>query len=98
MQMTNAIAAVMRRENLGREQAYAVMNTIMTGEATDAQVAAFLMGMAMKGETAEEITGCAQVMRDLMTPVRLSCENVVDIVGTGGDGAMIKTKQNKILI
>ncbi|KJZ07182.1 MULTISPECIES: anthranilate phosphoribosyltransferase [Halomonas] len=87
MQMTNAIAAVMRRENLGREQAYAVMRTIMTGEASDAQVAAFLMGMAMKGETAEEISGCAQVMRDLMTPVTLSCDNVVDIVGTGGDGA-----------
>src|SRR5690554_7261787 len=45
------------------------------------------MGMAMKGETAEEISAAAQVMRELMKPVHLDAENVVDIVGTGGDGA-----------
>jgi len=87
MQMPAAIGAVMRREDLTFDQAHAVMRTIMTGEASDAQVAAFLMGMAMKGESAAEISGCAQVMRDLMTPVQLHAENVVDIVGTGGDGA-----------
>ncbi|ALM51796.1 anthranilate phosphoribosyltransferase [Halomonas huangheensis] len=87
MQISAAIGAVMRRENLSFDQAHAVMRTIMTGEATDAQVAAFLMGMAMKGEVADEIGGCAKVMRELMTPVTLDCENVVDIVGTGGDGA-----------
>ncbi|GEN25953.1 anthranilate phosphoribosyltransferase [Halomonas cupida] len=87
MQITAAIGAVLRRENLSLDQAHAVMHTIMTGEATDAQIAAFLMGMAMKGEVADEIGGCARVMRELMTPVTLNCENVVDIVGTGGDGA-----------
>lgn len=87
MQISAAIGAVMRRENLSFDQAHAVMRTIMTGEATDAQIAAFLMGMAMKGEVADEIGGCAKVMRELMTPVTLDCENVVDIVGTGGDGA-----------
>ncbi|QEM81034.1 anthranilate phosphoribosyltransferase [Halomonas binhaiensis] len=87
MQMSAAISAVMRREDLSFDEAYNVMHTIMTGEASDAQIAAFLMGMAMKGETAQEISGCAKVMRDLMKPVTLRSENVVDIVGTGGDGA-----------
>lgn len=87
MQITAAIGAVSRRENLSADQAHEVMRGIMTGEASDAQIAAFLMGMAMKGEVATEIAGCAMAMRELMTPVTLNCENVVDIVGTGGDGA-----------
>lgn len=87
MQMRDAIAAVMRRENLGFAATHEVMRQIMTGEASDAQIAGFLVGMAMKGETAEEISAAAQVMRELMKPVRLNAENVVDIVGTGGDGA-----------
>ncbi|MFY0991411.1 anthranilate phosphoribosyltransferase [Halomonas sp. C05BenzN] len=87
MQMRDAIAAVMRRENLSFDATHAVMQLIMTGEATDAQIAAFLMGMAMKGESVEEISAAAQVMRELMKPVRVVAENVVDIVGTGGDGA-----------
>lgn len=87
MQMRDVISAVMRHEDLSFETTYQVMRTIMTGEASDAQMAAFLMGMAMKGETAEEVSAAASVMRELMTAVELSCENVVDIVGTGGDGA-----------
>ncbi|XKE46467.1 anthranilate phosphoribosyltransferase [Halomonas organivorans] len=87
MQMRDALGAVMRHEDLSFDQTHAVMTAIMTGEASDAQIAAFLMGMAMKGESAEEISAAAQVMRELMRPVRLSTENVVDIVGTGGDGA-----------
>ncbi|WP_163559429.1 anthranilate phosphoribosyltransferase [Halomonas sp. NO4] len=87
MQMRDAIAAVMRRENLSFEATHAVMRQIMTGEATDAQIGGFLIGLAMKGETAEEISAAAQVMRELMKPVRVDAENVVDIVGTGGDGA-----------
>ncbi|MCH4565236.1 anthranilate phosphoribosyltransferase [Halomonas sp. EGI 63088] len=87
MQMRDAIAAVMRRANLSFADTHEVMRQIMTGEASDAQIAGFLIGMAMKGETAEEISAAAQVMRELMKPVTLHTENVVDIVGTGGDGA-----------
>lgn len=87
MQMRDAIAAVMRGQSLSFDQTHAVMRTIMTGEATDAQIGGFLIGLAMKGESAEEISAAAQVMRELMTPVEVHCENVVDIVGTGGDGA-----------
>jgi anthranilate phosphoribosyltransferase len=87
MQMRDAIAAVMRRENLSFDDTHAVMQQIMTGEATDAQIGGLLVGLAMKGETAEEIGAAAQVMRELMKRVRVQAENVVDIVGTGGDGA-----------
>lgn len=87
MQMREAIAAVIRRDNLSFADTHEVMRQIMTGEASDAQIAGFLVGMAMKGETAEEISAAAQVMRELMKPVRLHVDNVVDIVGTGGDGA-----------
>ncbi|WP_253450473.1 anthranilate phosphoribosyltransferase [Halomonas sp. Y3] len=87
MQMREALGALMRRENLSFAETHEVMRQIMTGEAGDAQIAAFLMGMAMKGETPEEISAAAQVMRELMKPVHLDAENVVDIVGTGGDGA-----------
>ena len=87
MQMREALGALMRHENLSFDQTHALMTAIMTGEASDAQIAAFLMGMAMKGETPEEISAAAQVMRELMSPVTLHAENVVDIVGTGGDGA-----------
>lgn len=87
MQMRDAIGALMRHEDLSFDATHAVMHTIMTGEATDAQIAGFLIGLSMKGETAAEITAAAKVMRELMQPVSLNCDNVVDIVGTGGDGA-----------
>lgn len=87
MQMRDALGALMRREDLSFAEMHQIMRQIMTGEASEPQVAAFLMGMAMKGETAEEISAAAQVMRELMTPVHLQADHVVDIVGTGGDGA-----------
>ncbi|WP_110687040.1 anthranilate phosphoribosyltransferase [Salinicola aestuarinus] len=87
MQMRDAIGALMRHEDLSFDATHAVMQTIMTGEATDSQIAGFLIGLAMKGETADEITAAAKVMRELMQPVHIDCDNVVDIVGTGGDGA-----------
>lgn len=87
MQMREAIGAVMRRENLSFDDTHVVMHQIMTGEATDAQIGGFLVGLAMKGESAEEIGAAAQVMRELMKPVHVVAENIVDIVGTGGDGA-----------
>ncbi|MEC9481769.1 MAG: anthranilate phosphoribosyltransferase [Halomonas sp.] len=88
MQMREAIDAVMHGRNLSYADTHAVMRYIMTGEATDAQIGGFLIGLSMKGETVDEVAAAAQVMRDLMTPVELaSHDNVVDIVGTGGDGA-----------
>jgi anthranilate phosphoribosyltransferase len=59
----------------------------MTGECADAQIAGFLVALRMKGETVAEITGATQVMRELVTPVAVSGDNLVDIVGTGGDGS-----------
>ncbi|MBZ9537858.1 anthranilate phosphoribosyltransferase [Modicisalibacter tunisiensis] len=87
MQMREAIDAVMRGRHLGYADTHAVMNLIMTGEATDAQIGAFLIGLSMKGETVDEVAAAAQVMRELMLPVPVGLPDVVDIVGTGGDGA-----------
>ncbi|MFD2189203.1 anthranilate phosphoribosyltransferase [Pistricoccus aurantiacus] len=87
MQMRDAIQAVMNGNHLSYEDTHSVMRTIMTGEATDAQIGGFLIGLSMKGESAAEISAAAQVMRELMVPVRIKADPVVDIVGTGGDGA-----------
>ncbi|WP_163650453.1 anthranilate phosphoribosyltransferase [Modicisalibacter sp. 'Wilcox'] len=87
MQMREAIDAVMRGRHLSYTETHAVMNLIMTGEATDAQVGGFLIGLSMKGETVDELAAAAQVMRELMLPVPVGLPDVVDIVGTGGDGA-----------
>ncbi|RUR33983.1 anthranilate phosphoribosyltransferase [Vreelandella andesensis] len=87
MQMRDAINAVMRREDLSFDAMHTLMRQIMTGEASEAQIGGLLVGLAMKGESAVEISAAAQVMRDLMKRVELQTDNVVDIVGTGGDGA-----------
>jgi anthranilate phosphoribosyltransferase len=81
-----AINSVIEGESLSTEQMVAVMRQIMTGECTDAQIAGFLVGLRIKGETVEEITGAATVMRELATGVTINADNQVDIVGTGGDG------------
>lgn len=73
--------------DLSGAEAEAAMRAIMAGEATSAQIAAFLVALRMKGETAEEIGAAARVMRSLMTPVELPTEHLTDIVGTGGDHA-----------
>lgn len=81
----NAIQTVINGKDLDFETAKAVMNAMMEGTATQAQMGALLTGLRMKGETVEEITACAMVMREKglkINPVR----NVIDIVGTGGDG------------
>ncbi|HEB92236.1 MAG TPA: anthranilate phosphoribosyltransferase [Gammaproteobacteria bacterium] len=87
MDMPSAIRAVTERRDLSREEMRAVMNTIMTGEATPAQIGGFLIGLRMKGETIDEITAAAEVMRELATRVDVQGEHIVDIVGTGGDGS-----------
>ncbi|WP_455197915.1 anthranilate phosphoribosyltransferase [Kaarinaea lacus] len=85
MDMPAAIKAVTERRDLSRREMQSVMNTIMTGEATPAQIGGFLIGLRMKGETIDEITAAATVMRELATGVDVSGDHVVDIVGTGGD-------------
>jgi len=87
MDMQTAIRTVLERQDLNRENMTAVMRLIMTGEATPAQIGGFLVGLRMKGETVDEITAAATVMRELASPVKVNGDHVVDIVGTGGDGA-----------
>ncbi len=74
-------------QDLTGAEAEAAMRAIMSGEATSAQIAAFLVALRMKGETTHEIAAAARVMRSLMTPVDLPREHLTDIVGTGGDCA-----------
>ncbi len=87
MDMPSALRAVTERRNLSGDDMRAVMRLIMTGQATPAQIGGFLVGLRMKGESVEEITAAVQVMRELVTPVILTTDKLVDIVGTGGDGA-----------
>ena len=87
MNINQAIKAVIEKRNLNESDMIDVMNSIMTGQTTDAQIGAFLVGLSMKGETIEEITASAKVMRSLATPVEIkSNKYLVDTCGTGGDG------------
>ncbi len=69
-----------------RDKAREVMNTIMSGEATPAQIGGFLVALRLKGETADEIAGCAEAMRAHVLPVNAKRDDLVDTAGTGGDG------------
>jgi len=87
MDIRQALARVVDGRDLDRGEMAAVMTAIMTGACTDAQIGALLVALRMKGESIDEITGAVEVMRQLATPVRVGVEPLVDIVGTGGDGA-----------
>ncbi len=87
MDLPTAIRSVIERRDLGADDMQSVMRAIMTGEATPAQIGGFLVGLRMKGETVEEITAAAGVMRELASGVQVTGEHVVDTCGTGGDGA-----------
>ena len=87
MDMPGAIKAVTERRNLSSTEMTEVMRTIMTGEATPAQIGGFLVGLRMKGETIDEITAAAQVMRSLATKVTVQVDHLVDTCGTGGDAS-----------
>ncbi|ARN74317.1 anthranilate phosphoribosyltransferase [Oceanicoccus sagamiensis] len=86
MNIQTAISQVIEGQSLNTDDMIAVMRQIMTGECSDAQIAGFLVALRIKGETVEEITGAATVMRELATGVSVSGDHLVDIVGTGGDG------------
>jgi anthranilate phosphoribosyltransferase len=81
------ISKLLDGTQLARAEARAVMDEIMRGEATPAQIAGFLIALRSKGETPEEITGCAEAMRDHVLVVQPRRDDLVDTAGTGGDGA-----------
>ncbi len=87
MNIQQAIGVLLERQDLNTEQMTAVMRQVMTGDATPAQIGAFLIALRMKGESLDEITGAATVMRELATKVDLNIAGLVDTCGTGGDGA-----------
>jgi len=80
------IAQLLDRRDLTREQAREAMHEIMRGEATQAQIAGYLVALRAKGETADEITGSAEAMRDHVLAVQPKRDDLVDTAGTGGDG------------
>jgi len=82
-----AISKVVGGRDLTEKEAIDTMNEIMSGEATPAQIASFITALRLKGETIEEITGCARVMREKATKIETNQPLLVDTCGTGGDGA-----------
>jgi anthranilate phosphoribosyltransferase len=82
-----SLARLLDGHDLTRDEARGTMAVIMTGEATDAQIAGFLVALRAKGETADEIAGCAEAMREHVLRVSPTRTDLVDVVGTGGDGA-----------
>ena len=98
--LKQAIQKVVDRSNLSEKEMEDAMEVIMSGQATPSQIGAFITALRMKGETVEEITGAARVMRQKATPIRidnslvsidrddinLDLETIVDTCGTGGDG------------
>jgi len=87
MDIKQALGKLVARIDLSTEEMTAVMRQVMTGGATPAQIGGFLVALRMKGETLDEITGAASVMRELATPVEINADFLVDTCGTGGDGA-----------
>jgi anthranilate phosphoribosyltransferase len=85
--ITDALARIADGRDLTRDEARAVMDEVMRGEATPAQIGGLLVGLRAKGETVDEITGFAEAMREHVVPVRPTRTPLVDVVGTGGDGA-----------
>ncbi len=89
MNIQTAIKALMQGQNLEQNEMQEVMKAIMGGETTPSQISAFLVALAIKGETVEEIVGAATIMRSLAAPVDIKAEVIIDSVGTGGDGAKL---------
>ncbi len=82
-----ALGALLDGRDLSRAEARDVMGAVMRGEATPAQTAGLLVALRLKGETADEIAGCAEAMREHVLAVRPARDDLVDTAGTGGDGA-----------
>src|SRR6266513_3215436 len=82
--LPEAIAALANRRSLTERQTTAVFASVMRGEASPAQIAALLIGLRVKGETADEVAGAARALRDAMVPVQATGDHLVDTCGTGG--------------
>jgi anthranilate phosphoribosyltransferase len=87
MNIQQAIAQVVDGRSLRQSDMEQVMLSVMQGEATEAQIGGLLVGLRIKGETIGEIVGAARAMRSLATPVEIDAEGLIDLAGTGGDGA-----------
>ncbi len=87
MKIKQALNKLLDKQDLTGEEMRDVMNIIMTGGATDAQIGGFLIALRCKGESVDEITAAASVMRELANKVPVSGSHVIDTCGTGGDGA-----------
>tara|TARA_B110000046_G_scaffold186044_1_gene231805 strand:- start:20512 stop:21549 length:1038 start_codon:yes stop_codon:yes gene_type:complete len=85
MDIKRALEIVVNGENLNAAQMREVMRQIMTGKVSEAQIGGFLVALRMKGESIDEIAGAVEVMRDLVSGVKVTGQGLVDIVGTGGD-------------
>lgn len=85
MEVRQAIEKLVNRIDLSEAETVDIMNQIMTGEATPLQIAAILTAVRMKGETVDEITGAARVMREKAHRVHVGAKTVLDTCGTGGD-------------
>ena len=85
--LTKLLEKLFNHENLTSEEMRAAMQFFMSGESNDAQIAGFLCALRSKGETIDEITAAAEVMRELATPIEITGKHVIDTCGTGGDGA-----------
>ena len=81
----NAINRLIEGKSLSRSETKKLMKIIMRGEATEAQISAFLVALRMKGETVEEVTGAVEAMADNATHIKSRFKNIVDTCGTGGD-------------
>lgn len=87
MMIQHALNQLLNAQNLSAETMRTVMHDIMTGQVSPAQLAGFLIALRCKGESIDEISAAAEVMRDLATKVLIQGEHIVDTCGTGGDGA-----------
>jgi anthranilate phosphoribosyltransferase len=87
MDIKQALNKLVNRIDLSTDEMIAVMRQVMTGAATPAQIGGFLVALRMKGETIDELTGAAMVMRELAAKVAIQEHFLVDTCGTGGDGA-----------
>lgn len=87
MNIQDAIQLALDKQGLSHTQMSEVMNIIMSGAASNAQIAGFLIALRCKGESVTEITAAAKVMRQLGNKVAIQGEHIIDTCGTGGDGA-----------
>lgn len=87
MKIKDAIQTLVAHTNLSQDEAHEVGRELMSGTTTDAQIGAFLTALRMKGETVDEITGMALVMRENATSITTQRTNIIDTCGTGGDSS-----------